>query len=155
MIGICKQINWDFQRNQEKAALDDVSVTDKSEAEVVYILLDRYEGNITLLTDIRHWQPCSQNVLAHKTPVASSPPARRGRALRQTTPLECLQCTQGLHNSQSTNGTRENRIYGEIVQCPRFRTNRGKFRFLYICMNWFVSIINSRKRKSDKNIRGC
>ncbi len=46
-------LNTSFERNQEKAAQDGISVTEKSVAEVDYILLDEHDRNITLVTDSR------------------------------------------------------------------------------------------------------
>ncbi len=43
---------------QEEAGQDSISVTDKSVAEVVFILLDRYDRNLTKVTDSRQCQPC-------------------------------------------------------------------------------------------------
>ncbi len=45
-------------RDQGASALVGIPVTEKSVAEVVYILLGRYERNITHVTDSRQCQPC-------------------------------------------------------------------------------------------------
>ncbi len=47
-----------------------ISVTEKSVAEVVYILLDRYDRNITHVTDSRQYQLRWQSDLASRMPVA-------------------------------------------------------------------------------------
>ncbi len=50
--------HWQTEGNQEEVAQDDISVTEKSVAEVVFILLDRYDRNLTEVTDSRQCQPC-------------------------------------------------------------------------------------------------
>ena len=70
-----------FEGNEEEAAQDDISVTEKSVAEVVHILLDRYDRNLIKVMDSRQCQAFWQKNLASRTPVP--PPRRRGRTLCQ------------------------------------------------------------------------
>ncbi len=58
--------------NKEDVAQNDISVAEKTATEVVYILPDSYNRNITQVTDSRQCQPPQQNVLDATTPVASS-----------------------------------------------------------------------------------
>ncbi len=48
----------DAEGNQKEAAQNSIPVSEKSEAGVVYILLERYDGNITLVTNSQQCQPC-------------------------------------------------------------------------------------------------
>ena len=56
--------------NQEETAQDNISVTEQSVGEVAFILLDRYDRNLTEVTNSRQSQPCRQKNLASKTPLA-------------------------------------------------------------------------------------
>ena len=56
-------------------------MTKKSAAEVVYILLDKYDANITLVMSSQQCQPCRQNDLAGRTPLASQ---KKGRPSART-----------------------------------------------------------------------
>ncbi len=63
-------------------------------------MLDKFDSTITLVAARRQCEPCLQNDLTD----------RMGR----------LQCKQSLRNCKSTDGTFENRVYGEIVKFSEF-----------------------------------
>ncbi len=89
--------------NQKEAGQDSISVTETSVAEVVFILLDRYDTNLTEVTASRQCaamlieEPCWQNACA---PPGTPPGAASVE----------LQCRRSLRSCKNTDGTRGNRV---------------------------------------------